>query len=78
MLTTIFSNWNFMRWMRLGLGIAIIGQSIAAREFSMIIIGGLFAGMALLNIGCCGAGACAAPLRKTSSPAKETAYEEVV
>lgn len=35
----IFSNWNFMRFLRLGLGIAIIVQSVMAGNWTMGILG---------------------------------------
>ncbi len=66
-----------MRVMRLGLGIAIIVQSVLAHETIMIVIGLLFTSMAVFNIGCCGVGACSTPARKNSQPAKDIDYEEV-
>lgn len=77
----ILSNWNFMRFLRLGLGIAIVVQSVMAKDWTLGILGLLFAGMAVLNIGCCGTGGCAAPPKKTSETTKEIkdiSYEEVV
>ena len=73
----LLSNWNFMRLMRLGLGIAITVQSALAHETTMIVIGILFTSMAVFNIGCCGVGACSTPVRKSSQPVKDTEYEEV-
>lgn len=72
------SNWNFMRFFRLGLGIAIIVQSVMAKDWTMGILGSLFAGMAVFNVGCCGAGGCSTPTRKTSANTKDISYEEVV
>ena len=74
----ILSKWNFIRWLRLGLGLAITVQSIYAREMAMILMGVLFAGMAVFNIGCCAAGGCTIPVRKRSEPVKDIEYEEVV
>lgn len=74
----IMYNWNFMRWMRLGLGIAITVQSIYVHETAMIAMGILFTGMAVFNIGCCTAGGCAVPVRKKSETTKDIEYEEVV
>ncbi len=70
MKTQILNNWNFMRWMRLGLGIAITVQSIYNHESAMIPLGILFAGMAVLNIGCCAGGTCSIPARKNPEPEK--------
>ena len=75
---TILSNWNFMRFLRLGLGIAIIVQSAIAKDWTMGILGFLFAGMAVLNIGCCGTGGCSVPTKRSSETIKDITYEEVV
>lgn len=71
------SNWNFMRVMRLGLGIAITVQSALAHETIMTAIGLLFTSMAIFNIGCCGVGACSTPVRKSNQPLNDIDYEEV-
>ncbi len=75
----IFSNWNLMRFLRLALGIAIIVQSVVAKDWTMGIVGALFTVMPVFNIGCCGAGGCATtPQKKTSETTKDITYEEVV
>lgn len=67
-----------MRFLRLGLGIAIIVQSAIAKDWTMGILGFLFAGMAVFNIGCCGTSGCVVPTKKTSETTKDNNYEEVV
>ena len=67
-----------MRFLRLGLGIAIIVQSAIAKDWTMGILGFLFAGMAVLNIGCCGTGGCSVPTKRSSETIKDITYEEVV
>lgn len=74
----IFSNWNFMRFLRLGLGIAIIVQSAIAGNWTMAILGLLFTAMPVFNIGCCGTAGCNTPIKKTSETTKDISYEEVV
>jgi hypothetical protein len=74
----ILSNWNFMRFVRLGLGIAIIVQSIMHHDWTMGILGALFTAMPVFNIGCCAAGGCAAPAKKNNESVKDISYEEVV
>ncbi len=75
---TILNNWNFMRFLRLGLGIAIIVQSALAGNWAMGIVGLLFTAMPVFNIGCCGTAGCATPINKSSETLKDTRYEEVV
>jgi hypothetical protein len=72
----ILQRWNFMRILRLALGLIIAVQGIAAGEMVTAILGFLFAGMALANIGCCGANGCAVDF-KNSKNEKEILYEEV-
>ena len=75
----ILSNWSFMRFVRLVLGIAIIAQAVIARNWTMGILGALFTSMPVLNIGCCGLGGCASPLFKRNiKNTKDVTYEEVV
>lgn len=56
---TLLQGWNLMRLLRLGLGIAILVQGIVEKEAVTIILGAIFGGMAVANIGCCGTGTCA-------------------
>ncbi len=76
---TIFSNWNFMRFLRLGLGLAITIQAAMAGDFTMGVIGILFTAMPVFNLGCCGTNGCSTPVKKNvSTTSKETSYEEVL
>ncbi len=75
---TILQGWNFMRILRLVLGIGILVQGIAAIETATIILGVVFAGMAIANVGCCGAGGCAVNSRITNNKKEDIHYEEVV
>lgn len=75
---TILQGWNFMRIVRLVLGIIIMVQGITEREPVTIILGLLFSGMAVANIGCCGTNGCAVnPGRSIKNKTKEPIYEEV-
>jgi hypothetical protein len=79
MIQSIWSNWNFMRFVRLVLGIAIIVQAVIARDWMMGILGTLFTSMPVFNIGCCGVGGCTTPAVKINTEStKDITYEEVV
>lgn len=79
MKNTILSNWNFIRFFRLGLGIFIIVQSVIAKDWAMGLLGILFTMMPVFNIGCCGVGGCAVtPAKRTSETTKDINYEEMV
>jgi hypothetical protein len=73
----ILNNWHFMRLLRLALGIFIIVQAFITKDWTLGVLGTLFAAMPLFNIGCCGTGACEAPQQKAGT-SKEIRYEEVV
>ena len=78
MIQSILSNWNFMRFIRLVLGIAIIVQSVIAKDWTMGIIGVLFTSMPVFNVGCCGSNGCATPVKNNKEQTKDISYEEVV
>jgi hypothetical protein len=75
---TILQGWNFVRILRLALAIIILVQGIMASEAVAIILGVVFGGMALANIGCCSAGGCVVNQRSTNDRSKSIEYEEVV
>ena len=74
---TIFYNWNFMRVLRLVLGIFIIVQAVMAKDWRIGLLGIFFTAMPLFNIGCCGAGGCSVPVKKSTENAKDVSCEEI-
>lgn len=70
-------NWNFMRVFRLALGVIVMVQGIMANEWLMAGLGGLFALMPLMNVGCCGVNGCNTPIAKSRTKSEEITYEEV-
>lgn len=74
----ILRNWNFMRFVRLGVGIAIIVQAVIVKDLAMGIAGILLTCMPVFNIGCCGVGGCNTPVNKKVQTTKDITYEEVV
>ncbi|HRD57337.1 MAG TPA: hypothetical protein PK504_04775 [Ferruginibacter sp.] len=71
-------NWNFMRFLRLAMGVFIIVQGVQTQQWLFIILGALFTLMPLLNVGCCAASGCNAPIRSgNKTMPEEINYEEV-
>lgn len=70
-------NWDLMRVLRLGLGILIIVQGVMAKEWLLVGLGGLFALMPLMNIGCCGPTGCSTPAPRSSKKTEDITFEEV-
>lgn len=75
---TILSNWSIIRFLRLGMGIAILVQAVIAKDILFAIAGLVFTAMPVFNIGCCGTQGCYVPADKDQDKAKEITYEEVV
>lgn len=56
--TIIHTPWNFMRWLRLSIGLYLVFVGINDSEIFAGSIGALFTFLALFNQGC-GGGSCA-------------------
>lgn len=69
-------SWNFIRALRLALGIFIIVQGVEAKDWLFVALGGLFSLMPLLNIGCCGVSGCDVPVLNNNK-SEDISYEEV-
>ncbi|MBL1410060.1 hypothetical protein [Sphingobacterium faecale] len=70
-------NWNIMRVLRLALGIFVIVQGVMDQQWILAILGGMFALMPLMNVGCCGVSGCSTPIAKSNKKLEEVRYEEV-
>jgi hypothetical protein len=78
MKNSIFYNWTIGRAIRLAAGTGIIIQGIMATDIPLVIIGLIFALIALFNSGCC-AGTCSnTASTSASNNKKNSSYEEVV
>lgn len=70
-------NWTPMRVIRLLLGGMIVVQAINEKNILFGVLGLLFGGLAICNLGCCGGGACSSSIKETNNSTEFT-YEEVV
>ena len=75
---SILSNWTVIRFLRLGMGIAILVQAVIAKDILFAIFGLAFTAMPVFNIGCCGTQGCNVPQNKNQYKTKGITYEEVV
>jgi hypothetical protein len=75
---TLLTNWNFMRILRLGIGIYIAIQAIETQSAFAGLVAVFFLFQAITNTGCCGSNGCAVPIKK-SNPDKteEVDFEEI-
>lgn len=70
-------NWNIIRFLRLIVGVFVVVQGIISKEWMFVFLGGLFALMPLMNVGC-GALDCQTPRYKnTKEEQDEIHYEEI-
>lgn len=78
-MTTILKNWDFMRILRLGMGLWVIYTSFTDHQPLFGLFGAFFVYQAVMNIGCCGSGGCSIPdnKRNDNSQTKDIDYEEV-
>jgi hypothetical protein len=79
-MATIIQHWNFMRFLRLGMGLWLVYSAFADRQPLLGILGGLFALQAIMNAGCCGASGCTMPNARQSfdqTTKEPIQYEEV-
>jgi hypothetical protein len=72
----VLKGWNFMRLLRVGLGVAILVQGIITKDVMSIVLGIIFGGMAVANIGCCGANGCDIS-RPSAGKIQRKHYEEM-
>lgn len=75
---TLLSNWHFMRWLRLGLGMFVAYQAVVAHDALAGFIAAFLLFQAVSNTGCGGVGGCAVPTpSKKSSAVEDVEFEEV-
>jgi hypothetical protein len=55
----LFTGWNLMRWLRLGIGGYALVQAAIDHDPLLAVAGVFLTSMAVFNIGCCGVGGCA-------------------
>ncbi len=72
---TLLKSWDISRLLRLAIGIAVAVQGILVTDWMLIILGGLFSLMPLMNIGCGVNGNCSQ--RYTSKDREDFTYKEV-
>ncbi len=74
----LFSGWHFMRWLRLGLGIYLLIQTIQHQDWMSGILSFVFLFQAFSNTGCCGMNACSIPTSKNNHQSiQDVTFEEV-
>lgn len=73
----VLTGWTFGRFAYAAVGLYIVSQAVADKEWSFLPLGLYFASMGIFAFGCA-AGQCAAPLNKTSEASAESVSFEVV
>jgi hypothetical protein len=75
---TLFQNWNFMRFLRLGLGIYIAYQAVETLSIFSGVVAAFFIFQAITNTGCCGSNGCSVPTQKINpDKTEEVKFEEI-
>ncbi len=74
---SLFTGWNFIRWLRLIMGIAIAFQAIETKDMFVGIIAVLLIYQAIANAGWCGVNNCTVPSTKNNNQLQEPEYKEL-
>lgn len=75
---TLLTDWNFMRILRLALGIYIAVQAVETLSLLSGFVAAFFIFQAVSNTGCCGSNGCAVPTKKSNSDTiEDVEYEEI-
>ena len=75
---TLLSDWNFLRVLRLALGIFIAIQALETRDALSGVIAAFLLFQAVSNTGCCGVNSCSTPIVKNKSGVpEEIEFEEI-
>ncbi|WP_144282085.1 hypothetical protein [Chryseobacterium echinoideorum] len=77
MMRNLFKNWNFVRLLRLAMGIFLVVEAVKSEIWFLIAVGAVFVAMSVLNIGCCAAGNCSVTTRSSEKTNDEIEYEEI-
>jgi hypothetical protein len=74
----ILTDWNFMRWLRLAIGLVIAYQAFELQNGLLGLLAGLFIFQALANAACCGTSFCSTAQGKQNlGKAKDIEFEEI-
>lgn len=78
-MTTIFKNWDFIRVLRLLMGLWVGYSAVVDKQPYLLGFSLIFLTQAILNIGCCGVGGCQTNYKtaQNDSNVEEVSYEEV-
>lgn len=75
---TLLSNWNFMRFVRLGLGVYIGIQAYETKSVLSGLLAAFLLYQVVTNTGCCGTNDCAIPTKKQNTDTSEKVeFEEI-
>lgn len=76
----LLTGWGVMRLIRLGLGIYMSVTFLMGAPWHFGLLGGILLVTSVLNVGCCGGGACAPRTNADAPPADgdTVRYEEVL
>jgi hypothetical protein len=75
---TLLTDWNFMRFVRLGLGVYIGIQAYQTQSIISSLLAAFLLYQVITNTGCCGTNGCAIPTKKNNTDTTEDVeFEEI-
>lgn len=75
---TLFTGWNFMRWLRFGLGGFLAIQAVQTQDGILGFLATFLLFQSITNTGCCASSACSVPITKNKNETiEDIEFEEI-
>lgn len=73
----IFSNWDWMRWLRLGLAVYILIEAFQTYDVMFGVLALVLLLQAIFNVGCCGSTCATGKTGSEKDQDNEVVFEEI-
>jgi hypothetical protein len=74
---TLLGDWNFMRFVRLGLGAYVGIQAFETQSILSALLAAFLLYQVVTNTGCCATNGCAIPTKKKNTTTEDVEFEEI-
>lgn len=73
----LFNSWDTVRWVRLGLALALLGAAITSGDHMAYLAAAFFGIQAVFNVSCCGASCATGACDRSASKETNVTFNEV-
>lgn len=74
----MFKNWNFVRMLRLAMGVFLLVETIKSGTWLLVIVGAVFTLLPLFNVGGCSNGSRLVFTNNVNEDSLKVDFEEIV